>query len=268
MDLLILGQGYSATRIAALARARGLVVAGVRRTADGDTLSFDDPALVGLLATARAILSSVPPGPDGADPMLERFGPALRAAATRGAHLLYLSSTGVYGDTGGAVVDEASPIGGGRRNARTEADRGWQGLGATILRLPGIYGPGRSAIDQVRSRSARRIDQPGHVFNRIHVDDIAGGTLAILEARGRGIFNLVDERPAEPRHVTEHACRLLGAPFPPLEPLDRAALSPMARGFWSERRIVAGTRLTRVTGYRLLHPDYMSGLEAILEDGT
>ncbi|MFQ3594827.1 MAG: SDR family NAD(P)-dependent oxidoreductase [Sphingomonadaceae bacterium] len=264
--LLILGQGYSATRIRRLAEARGLAVAGVRRTATADTLAFDDPAVRECLRASAIILSSVPPDREtGADPVLARFGDVL---ASTDARLLYLSSTGVYGDTGGAVVDESAPVGGGRRSARTAADLAWQVLGATILRLPGIYGPGRSALDQVRAGTARRIDRPGHRFNRIHVDDIAGATLAIVESGARGIFNIVDALPAEPREVTEAACRLLGAPLPPLEPFDPATLSPMARGFWSEGRIVAGTRLLRTTGYRLSFPDYKAGLQAIAEEGS
>lgn len=262
--LLILGLGYSASRLAAALRAQGAEVAGVRRSASEGTLAFDDPRIPGLIATSRAILSSVPPDPaNGADPVLERFGDAL--GRTR-AQLLYLSSTGVYGDTQGAVVDESAPVGTGRRTARTAADLAWGALGATVVRLPGIYGPGRSALDQVRSRTARRIDRPGHRFNRIHVDDIAGGLQALLAREATGIFNLVDESPAEPRRVTEEACRLLGAPLPPLEPFDPSTLSPMARGFWSERRIVAGGKLGRVTGYRLRHPDYKTGLSAILKE--
>jgi nucleoside-diphosphate-sugar epimerase len=262
--LLILGQGYAGARIAAVVRARGWAVTGVRRAASESAIAFDCPSLAERIAEATHILASVPPERDtGEDPMLARFGAALGATA---AQLLYLSSTGVYGDTGGAWVDEAAPIGTGRRSARTAADLGWQGLGATILRLPGIYGPGRSALDQVRAGTARRIDRPGHRFSRIHVEDIAGAAFALMEAGAGGIFNIVDELPAEPRQVTEHACRLLGAPLPPLEALDEAALSPMARGFWSERRLVAGRKLGRVTGYRLLHPDYKAGLEAILAE--
>ncbi len=259
--LLILGLGYSATRIAAAMRAAGWQVTGVRRAADGPVLAFADPAVAALIGQARAVLSSVPPDPaTGADPVLARFGPAL--AATR-ARLLYLSSTGVYGDTGGAVVDESAPVGTGRRKARTAADLGWQALGATVLRLPGIYGPGRSALDQVRAGTARRIDRPGHRFNRIHVDDIAGATRAILESGAAGVFNIVDAAPAEPRAVTEEACRLLGAAPPPVEPFDPARFSAAARGFWSERRIVAGWKLARLTGYRLACPDYKTGLRAI-----
>lgn len=259
--LLILGLGYSAARIAREMRAAGWEVVGVRRAASAEVLAFDDPAVPELVGAARAVLSSVPPdGETGADPVLARFGAALAATPAR---LLYLSSTGVYGDTGGAVVDESSPVGTGRRQARTAADLAWQALGATVLRLPGIYGPGRSALDQVRAGTARRIDRPGHRFNRIHVEDIAGATRAIFESGAAGVFNLVDGCPAEPRAVVEEACRLLGAPFPPLEPFALERFSPAARGFWSERRIVAGWKLARCTGYRLRHPDYKAGLRAI-----
>ena len=264
--LVILGQGYSGAVLAKAARAAGLAVVGVRRTATADALAFDDPATMKAIATATHILSSVPPDTvGGADMVLARFGDAL---AQSGAWLGYLSSTGVYGDTGGAFVDEASPVGAGRRSARTAAELAWQGKGATVFRLPGIYGPGRSALDQVRLGSARRIDRPGHRFNRIHVDDIAGAVLTAMQARAGGIFNVVDDLPAEPRAVTEAACGLLGAPLPPLEPLEDAALSPVARGFWSERRCVAGGRLARVLGYRLRHPDYKAGLRAILQTET
>lgn len=259
--LLILGQGYSGGFIAEAARAAGHRVTGVRRSAVAGCLAFDDPGLPAVLAEATHILASVPPDPaTGTDPVLERFGTLLGRA---GAWLGYLSSTGVYGDTGGAWVDEDAPVGGGRRSARTAADLGWQALGATVFRLPGIYGPGRSALDQVRSGAARRIDRPGHRFNRIHVADIAGAVVAAMGARAGGIFNLVDERPAEPRHVTEFACGLLGAPLPPLEALADARLSPMARGFWAERRLVASARLANCLGYRLHHPDYKAGLTAI-----
>lgn len=260
--LLILGQGYVGGRVAEAARARGWEVTGVRRQAGGGALAFDDPSLGPRILEADAILSSVPPDPaDGADPVLARFAPVLRGARAR---LLYLSSTGVYGDTGGAWVDETAPVGTGRRTARTAADLAWQALGATVLRLPGIYGPGRSAIDQVRAGTARRIDRPGHRFSRIHVEDIAGAVVAVLETGAGGVFNVTDRLPAEPREVVEHACRLLGAALPPLEPLATASLSPLALGFWRERRLVAGRRLVRLTGYRLRHPDYKSGLEAIL----
>lgn len=259
--LLILGQGYSGSALAGAARAAGHDVLGVKRQAADGVMAFDDPALPGAIRAATHILSSVPPdGATGRDPVLDGFGELLKG---HGGWVGYLSSTGVYGDTGGAWVDESAPVGGGRRSARTEADLGWQAIGATIFRLPGIYGPGRSALDQVRTGQARRVDRPGHRFNRVHVEDIAGAVLAAMEAGAKGIFNVVDRLPAEPRYVTEFACDLLGAPLPPLEPIELQNLSPMARGFWTERRAVAGFRLERETGYRLAHPDYKAGLTAI-----
>lgn len=261
--LLILGQGYSGNHVAAAARAAGIDVVGVRRAAADGVLAFDDPAVEAHVAEADYVLSSVPPDSlSGADPVLARFGLLL---SVRTGWMGYLSSTGVYGDHGGAFVDEATPVGGGRRTARTAADLAWVALGAAVFRLPGIYGPGRSALDQVRDRRARRIDRPGHRFNRIHVADIARAVLGMMRVGATGAVNVVDHLPAEPRHVTEFACGLLGAPLPPLEPLDMATLGPMARGFWTESRCVAGGRLTRLTGDRLLFPDYKAGLTAILE---
>ncbi|MGQ5702142.1 SDR family NAD(P)-dependent oxidoreductase [Sandaracinobacteroides sp. A072] len=261
--LLILGQGYSGTILARAARAQGLSVLGVRRSSGDGIMAFDDPALPDAMAAATHVVSSVPPdSATGTDPVLDRFGTHLQS---HGGWIGYLSSTGVYGDTGGAWVDEHAPVGGGRRTARTAADLGWQALGAAIFRLPGIYGPGRSALDQVRAGTARRIDRPGHRFNRIHVDDIAGAVLKAAAVRARGIFNIVDQLPAEPRAITEYACGLAGMPLPPLERLEEADLGPMARGFWSERRLVAGGRLANSLGYRLVHPDYKAGLTAIRE---
>ena len=262
--LLIFGLGYTASRIADAARARGWRVTATRQRAYDNTLAFDDPAVTEQLIAASHILSSVPPGDDGADPVLVRYG-ALIAAARPG-WVGYLSSTGVYGDTGGAWVDEASPVGGGRRSARVEADLAWGRLTPDVrcFRLPGIYGPGRSAIDRVRAGHATRIDAPGHVFSRVHVDDIVAGVLASTERGAPGVYNLVDAEPATGAVVTEYACDLLGVAYPPLEPLATAALSPMARGFYAETRRVAALKMTRELGVRLRYPDYRLGLAACL----
>jgi nucleoside-diphosphate-sugar epimerase len=254
--IFIFGLGYSAAVIADALTAEGWEVVSTGR--DG-TLSFDDEGTVrAALAGAGHVLSSVPPGGEGSDAVLERYGDALR-----GRWLGYLSSTGVYGDTGGAWVDETAPVGGGRRSARAEADREWLARGARVLRLPGIYGPGRSALDRVRAGKAHRIDLPGQVFSRIHVDDIAAGVLAALEAPP-GAYNLADDLPCSQNAVIEEACRLLGLAPPPLQTLDDAALSPMAQGFYAENRRVANGKAKRVLGWRPRLPTYGAGLRAIL----
>lgn len=259
MRLLIFGLGYSAQRIAAQLRARHWQV---RATGSAGGLAFEDAVAVReALAWASHVLSSVPPGEEG-DPVLARYGDALR-----GRWLGYLSSTGVYGDTGGAWVDESAPIGGGRRPARSEADARWRGLGARVFRLPGIYGPGRSPLDRARAGTAHRIDLPGQVFSRVHVEDIAGGVIAALEADAPpGAYNLADDEPASQNAVVEHACRLLGIPPPPLQTLDEAGLSPQARGFYAENRRVANGKLKRAAGWAPLFPSYREGLASLLWD--
>lgn len=254
----IFGLGYTATRIAARLEADSWEVVS---TGSGGTLSFDDEGSVRMaLADCSHVLSSVPPGGEGVDPVLEQFGDALA-----GKWLGYLTSTGVYGDTGGAWVDESAPTGLGRRSARSHCDAEWLARGARVFRLPGIYGPGRSILDRVREHRAHRIDLAGQVFSRVHVDDIASGVMSALEqAAPSGAYNLSDDLPCSQNLLVEEACRLLGLPMPPLQSLDEAQLSPMARGFYAENRRVANGKAKRVLNWRPEYPDYVSGLRALL----
>ncbi len=211
--LLIFGMGYTAQHLAAHLRAAGWQVTGTRQTADGGNIAFDDRrAVEGALATASHILSSVPPARDGSDPVLAGYGDAIRAAATRWTG--YLSSTGVYGDAGGAWVDESAPVS-GRRAGRNIADLAWQDLrGDTrVFRLPGIYGPGRSALERVAQGKAHRIDLPDQIFSRVHVDDIARGIIASFTGPA-GVFNLADDFPCSQNQVIEAACDLIGRGIP------------------------------------------------------
>ena len=254
--LFVFGLGYSANRIAARLEARGWEVVS---TGSAGTLSFDDEGNVRMaLADAGHVLSSVPPGGEGDDPVLARYGDALA-----GKWLGYLSSTGVYGDTGGAWVDETAPTGTGRRTARAEADAAWLARGARVFRLPGIYGPGRSALDRVRAGGAHRIDLPGQVFSRVHVDDIATGVLAALEAPP-GAYNLADDLPCSQNAVIEEACRLLGLPPPPLKGLEEAVLSLTARAFYAENRPLAHGKARRVLGWQPRYATYREGLRSLL----
>ena len=224
----------------------------------GDLAFADRAAVLAALASATHVLSSVPPVPEGGDPVLDAYGDALGSAT-----LAYLSSTGVYGDTGGAWVDESAPVQPGRRPARVVADAAWLTLGARVLRLPGIYGPGRSAIERVLEGRAHRVDMPGQVFSRVHVADIASGVMAAF-AGPPGAYNLADDLPASGNAVIEEACRLLGRAPPPLLPLDQAGLSPQARAFYAQNRRVANGRARRLLGWRPLYPGYRSGLGACL----
>jgi nucleoside-diphosphate-sugar epimerase len=256
-QMFIFGLGYTAKRIAAALERDGWSVASTGR--DG-TLRFEDKdAVRKALAASSHILSSVPPGREsGADPVLEAYGEALGHR-----WLGYLSSTGVYGDALGAWVDESTPTGGGRRSARAECDALWLERGARVFRLPGIYGPGRSALDRVREGKAHRIDIPDQVFSRVHVDDIISGVLAGLEGPA-GAYNLADDLPCSQNLVIEEACRLLGVAPPPLQTMEEADLSPMARGFYAENRRVANGRAKRVLGWVPKYANYLSGLASLL----
>ena len=259
--LFIFGLGYAASHIArAVTQQGGQVVS----TGSAGSLRFEDTASVRLaLADATHILSSVPAVVDG-DPVLMAYGDVLQRR--RDAWIGYLSSTGVYGDSNGAWVDESAPIK-GRRASRNAADQDWQDLGARVFRLPGIYGPGRSALDRVAEGRAHRINLPDQVFSRVHVDDITSGVIAGFEGPP-GVYNLSDDLPCGQNAVIELACDLLSLPNPALQTMEEAGLSPMARAFYDENRRVANGKAKRVLGWTPHHPDYRSGLMACLAAST
>ena len=249
--MFIFGLGYSAKRIKRSLEGVGWTVSATGR--EGDFGFEDEEAVRGALAGADAVLSSVPPAADS-DPVLDRYEAHLTHS-----WLGYLSSTGVYGDTGGAWVDETAPLGGGRRTARAACDAEWLARGARVFRLPGIYGPGRSGLERVLSGKAHRIDLPGQVFSRIHVEDIARGVNEALDSPP-GAYNLADDLPTDQNAVIEEACRLLGAELPPLVSLEEAALSPQARAFFAENRRIANGKAKRVLGWRPRFGTYREGL--------
>lgn len=257
--MFIFGIGYTASRIARALEGLGWTVTG---TGGGGPLAFDDEAAVrAALSTATHVLSSVPPA-DEVDPVLARYADLL---ADR--WVAYLSSTGVYGNTRGAWVDESAPVGSGRRAARAKADAAWLARGARVFRLPGIYGPGRNPLDRVREGKAHRIDLPDQVFSRVHVDDIVAGVLAALfsgDGAPPGAYNLADDLPASQNAVIEEACRLIGRAPPPVQSLDEAGLSAAARAFYAENRRVANGKAKRVLGWRPRYPTYREGLASLM----
>lgn len=255
--LFIFGLGYTAKTIKVRAEALGWRVSATGREGDLDFADYSD--VTASLQQATHVLSCVPPAGE-ADPVLEAYANALPAA-----WLGYLSSSGVYGDTQGAWVDEAAPVGTGRRTARAQCDAAWLDRGARVFRLPGIYGPGRSAFERITVGKAHRIDLPGQVFSRVHVEDIASGVIAAMTGDApSGAYNLADDLPASQNEVIEEACRLLGRKPPPLQTLDEAGLSPMARGFYAENRRVANGKAKRLLGWHPQFPSYREGLASLV----
>jgi nucleoside-diphosphate-sugar epimerase len=274
--LLILGLGYSASAIARDAVAAGFKVVGTSRDPRGrpDVLPFSNAGEI--LAEATHLLSSVPPDDQG-DPVLTRYSAAI-AAAPRLCWIGYLSTTGVYGDRGGAWVDETTPVApdSDRGRRRVAAERAWAECAPSravdIVRLAGIYGPGRSAFDDLRAGRARRVIRPGHAFGRIHRDDIAAAVLAAMrQDRPSGparILNVTDDLPAESAEVITEAANLLGIAPPPAIPFDQAVatMSPMARSFWADHRRVSSRLTQQMLGLTWRYPTYREGLAAILAE--
>ncbi len=271
--LLIFGLGYSGRAIARAAVAAGWTVSATTRSETapepGVTLMPFAKAAPAI-AAATHIISTAAPDETG-DPVLARYHASLKAAP----HLTwigYLSTTGVYGDAGGAWVNEETKPnpGSARTRRRVAAEHGWTALRKplAIFRLAGIYGPGRSMLDDLRAGQGRHVLKPGHLFGRIHRDDIAQAVLAALRQNETGIFNLSDDEPAAPADVVEEAARLLGIKPPPPVPYEDAAktMSPMALSFWAENRKVSAEKTKSRLGLSWRYPTYREGLEAILAE--
>jgi len=282
MSLFAFGLGYCAARLiargglgAAGGTARAAAAVAAWRQAGVEAFLFDGeafaPELAAALRRAEVGLVSVPPDARG-DPVLRVLAAPLRGASMR--RIVYLSTVGVYGDAGGQWVDETSPLrpATGRAQARVDAEAAWRafgdaaGVAVDILRLGGIYGPGRGAFDRLRDGTARRVTKPGQVFNRIHVEDVARAVEAVVAAARPGsVYNVVDGEPSPPEEALAYAAELLGLPAPPEEPFESAALSAMARSFYEENRRVRNAKLCAL-GWAPRYPSYREGLRAALAE--
>lgn len=290
--LVCLGMGFSASALAELVDREGWKISGSSRTAEGAAeirahgwhgFAFDaqqDGAvlrqeLAGSLNDVTHLVISIPPGDEG-DVIARDHGDDI-ARLPKLEWVGYLSTIGVYGDHQGDWVDETtspSPLS-RRSKLRLEAEKAWQGLAERarwrlqIFRLAGIYGPGRSAIDQIVAGKARRIIKKDQVFNRIHVNDIATILRAGMAGAGRHtIYNIADDEPGPPQEVVAFAAQLLGVEPPPEIAFEDADLSPMGRSFYNERKRVRNNRIKEDLGIRLSYPDYRKGLEAIMAART
>jgi nucleoside-diphosphate-sugar epimerase len=227
------------------------------------------------IAEARCMISTAAPDGDR-DPVLARWGTEIAAAPAvwRG----YLSATGVYGNHDGGWVDEDTPprTESPRAARRIAAELAWEAYAAgrplDIMRLAGIYGPGRSALDEVRAGRARRVVKPGHTFGRIHRDDIAAGVLAAIAhpPSGTRILNFTDDLATESAVVLAEAARLLGRKAPPEVNFESAwrGMSDMARSFWADHRRVRAEKTKAALELAWRYPTYREGLAAVLAEET
>lgn len=284
--LFCFGLGFSARLVADQLRDEGWKIAGTTRTADKakqlaaqgiEPLIFSDDQPIADIKAAldgvTHVLISAPPGGQG-DPVIHHHGGDL-AILSEGTWIGYLSTTGVYGDRQGADVTEDDELlpSGKRGRRRVAAEKAWfdlgrrHGLCVQSFRLAGIYGPGRNALETVRSGRARRIVKPGQVFSRIHVEDIAQTVLASIKQPNCGAaYNVCDDDAAPPQDVIAYACGLLGIDPPPEQDFDSATLSPMAASFYEDNKRVSNTRIKQELGVKLRYPDYRTGLMALYDE--
>jgi nucleoside-diphosphate-sugar epimerase len=279
--LLIFGHGFVGAALARRMAVQGWRVSGVTRdpakapaiNASGvaPILAGDAPALAQAVAGAQAILIAAPPDANGC-PGLAALSEAIARTGAFPDWIGYLSTTGVYGDAEGGWCFETSPlrarsVEGARR---VGAERDWRQLGrgmgltVTAFRLPGLYGPGRSALERLKAGNARRIDKPGHVIGRVHVEDVAAGLAASIERpRAGASYNLVDDEPAPAHAVIEHAAHLMGMEPPPLEAWTPDLMSGPAARFYTENRRVSNALAKAELGWKLAYPSYREGLYSI-----
>lgn len=284
--LLILGAGFSGKAIGEVFKAAGFSVSGTTRSSekaeslralgidpivfDGSTISAD---LAADMARATHAVQSIAPGKDG-DPLFRAGSPALSALMPKLEWAGYLSTVGVYGDHKGAWVDEETALNpvSARSVERVEAENHWLAFGETsgipvaVLRLAGIYGPGRNALRNVEEGSARRLIKKDQVFNRIRVEDIGGSALFLAENRLGGVWNITDDEPGPPQDVVAEAARLMDLPTPPDIPFETAELSPMARSFYGENKRVSNAKL-KAAGFGFRFPNYRQSLAELKASG-
>jgi len=283
--ILFFGLGFSARILAARLAAKGWRVSATSRSAEGAAAIaamgygahvFDGSAPLPAAAFdgVTHVVLSAPPDEDG-DPVLRRNGADFAARARAFRWVAYLSTTGGYGDHGGGLVTEETPLtpnterGARRLLAETQWLALWRahGLPVQIFRLAGIYGPGRNQLLSLLDGTAKRVIKPGQIFSRIHVEDIANVLEASIAHPNPGqAYNVCDDEAAPPQDVVAFGAELLGLPVPPDIPFDEASLSPMARSFYADSKRVSNARITGELGVRLTYPSYREGLHAIARD--
>ncbi|MEC8426276.1 MAG: NAD-dependent epimerase/dehydratase family protein [Pseudomonadota bacterium] len=227
------------------------------------------------LASSKILLISIAPDKNGDVVLKSNYEDIANALKTSVKRVIYLSTTAVYGDANGSTVDEKYKINpqSDRAKSRILAESQWTdlcdkfGVTLNILRLSGIYGTGRNQIRNLINGTAKRIIKEGHVFNRIHVADIARiiYMLSVSDIKS-DIFNISDDMPAPPQDVVEFAARLLNTDPPEPIIFSEAILSEMARSFYSETKYIINQKIKEKLGLELKYPNYKLGLKDILKE--
>jgi nucleoside-diphosphate-sugar epimerase len=285
MRIFLFGAGYSARAFSRLMTGEAERIDGTTRNEqnfplleksgiapiifDGETAS---PDLIDRLAKSTHVVISISPRESG-DPSLAIVEEALRRPGNTIRWIGYLSTVGVYGNHDGNWIDETAPLAPTSRRSleRVEAESAWEALSerhgtpVALLRLSGIYGPGRNAFVNLERGTARRIIKDGQVFNRIHVDDIAGSLRFLAGTNSGGAFNITDSEPAPPQDVVAYAAELMGVAIPPEIPFEEADLTPMGRSFYGENKRVSNKRI-KALGYDFIYPDYKAAFSAMWQD--
>lgn len=277
MHILVLGCGYTGKQLAKWLIQQGISVKVTNRTGtpieglNGTAFPFQYgesscPLPRQALEGVTHVLTTIAPDQQGIDPVIASLMPTLQMAELQ--WFGYLSTTGVYGDTQGAWVNEASPLQPtnirSQHRVNIEATFLKSGLPTHIFRLPGIYGPSRSIFDRLRTGTAHHIAKPGHVFSRIHVDDLVQTIWCSMGLPNPGsIYNVADDEPTEPSTLILAGAKLMGIEPPPAQPYESTQLSPMAASFWSECRRVCNIKIKQELGVQLRYPTYREGLKAI-----
>ncbi|EGE58992.1 putative nucleoside-diphosphate-sugar epimerase protein [Rhizobium etli CNPAF512] len=283
---MIFGCGYSGTAIAKAFAGDGVRISGTTRSADKiealrrngiEAFLFDgetmEDGLRRALADVTHLVQSIAPGK--ADPLLRLLGGDGASLPPWLEWIGYLSTVGVYGDHKGAWINEETPCMpvSGRSKERLEAEEGWLAMGrergvpAAVLRLSGIYGPGRNAFCNLEKGTARRLIKKDQVFNRIRVEDIGAATRFLSDQRLGGIYNITDDRPGPPQDVILEAARLMGVEPPPEQAFETAELTPMARSFYGENKRVSNAKL-KAAGFEFSFPNYPMSLAQLWQDGS
>ncbi len=286
MKLVIFGVGYTASFYGLYHAITFTEVTGTKRAPKTETLGrvrllpFDgaaenvDPRVAAAVAEADALLISAGPDENG-DPALRRLSREI-AAAAKLKKIVYLSTIGVYGDHDGEWIDETaqSKPSNLRSRQRLAAEAEWFSLARAsgkevyVLRLSGIYGPGRNVLVKLREGTAKRLIKPGQVFNRIHVEDIAQAIDACFTGRAPGgVYNVTDDEPAPPQDVVTYAAELVGLEPPPETPFEETPLTPMQRSFYGENKRVSNRRMKALLDLDLAYPTFREGIGALVAEG-